>query len=428
MRKNVETSRAHSATWDNKNRFRTTPSAFTHAMRFQFFVLTGLLLADAIWWWRARQFLRKHTVGWRMALAFFCLFQAFAAFVVVLGRSLSIASQVWMPRPLIALAYLWHFLLLPALLVAILAERFWIRVRPNREPLPLAMRPLEPSDGGWTRREFLSAGLVSAPAIVASEATGFCLWQLEHFRTRRMVIEVPQLPPALDGLTIAHVADLHIGRFEHGAILERVVQTTNDLQADLIAVTGDLIDYSLDDLPAAFELVESLRSRFGTFVCEGNHDVLANRNAFRKRTLDRGITLLCNETAEVTIRGHVVQMLGLRWGSDIPLPQRSDRAIAHSMEQLLPQKRPDAFPILLAHHPHAFDYTDSIPLTLSGHTHGGQLMLAPHVGIGPLLFRYWSGLYARQNRSLVVSNGVGNWFPLRCGAPAEIVHLTLRAT
>ena len=68
---------------------------------------------------------------------------------------------------------------------------------------------------------------------------------------------------------------------------------------------------------------------------------------------------------------------------------------------------------------------EDIPLTLAGHTHGGQLMLNEQTGPGPLLYRYWSGVYTEAGRTLVVSNGVGNWFPLRTQAPAEIVHLKL---
>jgi len=66
-----------------------------------------------------------------------------------------------------------------------------------------------------------------------------------------------------------------------------------------------------------------------------------------------------------------------------------------------------------------------LPLTLSGHTHGGQWMLTEKTGIGPVMFRYWSGGYSRASSQLVVLNGVGNVYPLRINAPAEIVHLTL---
>jgi len=125
-----------------------------------------------------------------------------------------------------------------------------------------------------------------------------------------------------------------------------------------------------------------------------------------------------------------VQILGLPWGHDkhysIRAVQHGDAAIEASVRELLPQRDPGAFGILLAHHPHAFDYAADVPLTLAGHTHGGQLMLTENMGFGPALFRYWSGIYRNQDRALVVSNGVGNWFPLRTRAPAEIVHLTLR--
>jgi len=117
-----------------------------------------------------------------------------------------------------------------------------------------------------------------------------------------------------------------------------------------------------------------------------------------------------------------VQLLGLRWG-----PRRGDAAIDASMHELLQQRQPDAFPILMAHHPHAFDPAAAagIPLTLSGHTHGGQLMLSKNLGCGPMMFRYWSGLYEKGDNKLIVANGVGNWFPLRINAPAEIAHITL---
>ncbi len=89
---------------------------------------------------------------------------------------------------------------------------------------------------------------------------------------------------------------------------------------------------------------------------------------------------------------------------------------------------PDALSIAVAHHPHAFDAAADagIQLTVAGHTHGGQLMLTDNIGAGPMMFRYWSGLYQKDSASLVVSNGVGNWLPLRINSPAEIVHVKLR--
>ncbi|HEV8607078.1 MAG TPA: hypothetical protein VGQ99_17185, partial [Tepidisphaeraceae bacterium] len=102
--------------------------------------------------------------------------------------------------------------------------------------------------------------------------------------------------------------------------------------------------------------------------------------------------------------------------------------IGADVDEVMRARGEEGLGILLAHHPHAFDAAAArgIPLTLAGHTHGGQLMLTRHAGAGPVLFKYWSGLYRKTSgEALVVSNGVGNWFPLRVGAPAEIVKLRL---
>jgi predicted MPP superfamily phosphohydrolase len=87
--------------------------------------------------------------------------------------------------------------------------------------------------------------------------------------------------------------------------------------------------------------------------------------------------------------------------------------------QLYPARQEGDVRLLLAHHPHFLDNADGIDLILAGHTHGGQIMAGP-VGLGPLFFKYWSGLYQRGTAQMIVSNGAGDWFPCRIGAPAEV--------
>jgi predicted MPP superfamily phosphohydrolase len=220
------------------------------------------------------------------------------------------------------------------------------------------------------------------------------------------------------------------GRFTNGQVLEDIIAATNQLQSDLVLLTGDLINHDLRDLPNALRLVNALEARHGVFMCEGNHDLIEDGPTFVAETRAAGVRLLVNESASIDVRGRAVQLLGLRWGAGERNATRSQHnselAIGGSVEALLGQLDPAAFPIMLAHHPHAFDFAAGVPLTLAGHTHGGQLMLNEQQGFGPLMFRYWSGLYEKYERKLVVSNGVGNWFPLRTRAPAEIIHLTLR--
>jgi predicted MPP superfamily phosphohydrolase len=251
--------------------------------------------------------------------------------------------------------------------------------------------------------------------------------QLDRFRVRRFILPIAGLPSDLHGLTIAQVSDMHVGRFTSGRVLLEMVRVVNEFRADLILLTGDLINDALADLDHGLELARSMEGRSGIYLIEGNHDLIEDGAEFERRVKQSGIPFLLDESAIVTIRGAPVQLLGLSWTRAW---ENRDAAIAASVRRLMSQRQPESFPILLAHHPHAFDAAAeaSLPLTLSGHTHGGQLMLNEQCGFGPALFRYWSGLYSRGASRLIVSNGVGNWFPLRVRAPAELVHLTLVRT
>jgi predicted MPP superfamily phosphohydrolase len=264
----------------------------------------------------------------------------------------------------------------------------------------------------------------ATPVLLTGAGVAYSRTQVREFRIRPMSVALPSLPPQLDGLRIALVADLHVGTFTNGQTLKRIIEETSRLDADLVLLPGDLINNALADLSDALDAVSNMQSRHGAYLCIGNHDLIEDGAEFVRRVKARA-PLLINESRIVSIRGQHVQLLGLPWNRDEAL-------IAGSVRELSRQIAPGAFPILLAHHPHAFDAAAAagIPLTVSGHTHGGQLMLSDEFGFGPLMYRYWSGFYrkpAANGASLIVSNGVGNWFPVRIGAPAEIIHLTLRS-
>jgi hypothetical protein len=274
-----------------------------------------------------------------------------------------------------------------------------------------------------SRRDVIGAAAVALPPLLLAGSTVAAMTQLGDLRVRRFELKLPGLRPALDGMTIAHVSDLHVGKFTRDCDLRRIVDATNALKCDFVAVTGDLIDLALADLPRALAMVRQLDPRNGLFICEGNHDLIENRHEFERRMEDSGLPFLLEMEQTKQFRGEQVQFLGTRWS-------HADGELSDSMARVRRLIKPDAFPILLAHHPHAFDpaIAAGVPLTLSGHTHGGQIMLNEKLGFGPAMFRYWSGLYQKGESSLIVSNGAGNWFPLRMNAPAEIIHLTLRAS
>ena len=114
-------------------------------------------------------------------------------------------------------------------------------------------------------------------------------------------------------MTIAHVSDIHVGRITCDRILTDLVATTNDLRADLILLTGDLINYELSDLSDAMALVKSMQCRYGTYTIEGNHDLIENGKEFRRRLQSFRHSFSLNEAATVSVRGYPMQLLGISW-------------------------------------------------------------------------------------------------------------------
>jgi len=375
-------------------------------MSFSFFLMGFLFLPDLLWWWWADRRVRGRPVA-RALVALFAVAMAGYVLWMLLLPADARRSHRWMPVGGIAAIYLWHLLALPLTLIlaGISGGVGLVRRRPP---------PTDPS-----RRSFLAAAAALLPPLLTGATAAYALPRRGELRVRAFDVRVPSLPPALDGLSIAHVSDLHYGKFTTPGSIERLVATVNGLRADLVLFTGDLVDLSLDDLPPAIATLRRLDPGRGLFLCEGNHDLIDDGAEFRRGVREAGLALLGEEAASVEVRGARVQILGSRWG-------RGDAERGASIARTLHARDPDAFPILLAHHPHAFDDAAGVPLTLSGHTHGGLLMLNERLGAGPALYRYWSGLYRRGDRALVVSNGVGNWFPLRTHAPAEVVRLVLR--
>ena len=385
-------------------------------------IIVTILLGDVAWWWWADRQLRplRRAPVWRTMLAAFCAVMIGYVLWLILWPESARRAHVWMPMWGLAPVYVWHLLVLPVTLVMVAlvasGRAGWRLVREKAPTNEADLAVAAP-----TRRQVLAAAAVALPPLVTISAAARALGQVHQFRIRRIEIPLAQLPTELDGMTIAHVSDLHVGRFTRSWMLPRIADATNAMKADLVLLTGDLIDLSLVDLPAGLDFVRRLDPRQGLFMCEGNHDLIENRFAFESRVKAAGVPLLLDQSALVRVNGTPVQVLGMSWS-------RGDRII-ESINRLIPQRHSHLFQILLAHHPHAFDPAAAlgIPLTLSGHTHGGQLMLNERLGAGPAMFKYFSGLYRQKESALVVSNGVGNWFPLRVNAPAELVHITLRS-
>jgi predicted MPP superfamily phosphohydrolase len=172
------------------------------------------------------------------------------------------------------------------------------------------------------------------------------------------------------------------------------------------------------EFPVALQAIQGMESRYGTYLCEGNHDLIPGPLPFHRACAAHHLSLLYNSNVTLPVRGRNLIIGGLPWY------RRGFQGHTEAVSRLYPERREGDLRILLAHHPDLFDIAQDADLVLSGHTHGGQIMVGP-VGFGPLFFKYWSGLYRRGNSTMVVSNGAGDWFPCRIGAPAEIARLRL---
>lgn len=402
------------------------------------------LLALDLWWWREADRRLRHLSGsraWRSLVAVFMSPQVAYLLWMLLGAFVNDLPHL-RPVELPMLIYIWHILLLPPgcvlFVLFIIARKYCAKpARQFLEAIPAVGKQL-------TRRQLITAVAVAGPPLVTILATRRAAIQMGEFRVRSMELTVPQLPADLDGLTIAHVTDLHIGRFMPRELTGPMADAANAMDCDLIAFTGDVIDASQHTPGPGIEFMRRLRPRYGMAMIEGNHDVVYNARRFEDEVRDAGLPLLLDEARTLRIPGRAtpVQFLGTTWGelkSGIELHRHgeergwwfreySNEARDDSVRRVAALRDPIAFPILLAHHPHAFDAAAvaGLPLVLSGHTHGGQIMLTHNIGAGPLRFRYWSGLYQKPGSQMFISNGIGSWFPLRVNAPSEIVKITLK--
>jgi uncharacterized protein len=235
-----------------------------------------MLALDAVWWVIALRLVEK--IYWRILISFFMVAQMAAMANELLGRvsNDSIDLDSFVPQGALAAIQIWHNLILPAVACvgfAYICIMFIKRYRSKKIATTAASIPAPTTSDSLSRREFIGASAALTPIFFTFGLTGIAMSQLNHFRLRRFNLSIPSLPKALDGLTIAHVSDIHVGEWTHGRILRDLVNATNDLRADMVVVTGDTINYEISDLPGAIDLIKKMESRYGTWMIEGNHDL-----------------------------------------------------------------------------------------------------------------------------------------------------------
>lgn len=263
-----------------------------------------------------------------------------------------------------------------------------------------------------------SAGLLAIALSLGCWST----WQAVKVPgIRTMEISVPGLPAQLDGFSVVQITDIHIGSLLRGEWLRAVVEKTNALHPDMVALTGDLIDGLPETIGSEVQPLGDLRAKHGVYGVTGNHEYYCQVELWLPVFKKLGIDMLLNEHRVLSVQGRELVIAGItdpmasRFGQEGPDVRKALNGA------------PDTTSILLAHQPRGATANTAADIQLSGHTHGGHMVF-----IQPLIASFNDGfvhgLYDVNGMKLHVSPGTGLWggFSSRVGVPSEITRIVLR--
>lgn len=257
----------------------------------------------------------------------------------------------------------------------------------------------------------------------------------DRLNVRQVTIEFDDLPKAFDGYRIAQFTDVHLGSMKDELML-RAVTAIDDMRPDLIVFTGDIQNMSPDELPRFAQTLKRLKAKDGVMSVLGNHDysryvnlppdeALRNERMTRDFETSVGWQLLLNDNRIVRRGSDSIVIAGGENDGRPPFPAKAD------LKKAMHGIHAKSFVVMLQHDPsawrrHILPQTNA-QLTLSGHTHGGQISL---FGLRPteLVGKEDDGLYAEGKRKLFVSTGLAGFIPFRFYMNPEVVEITLKRT
>lgn len=257
----------------------------------------------------------------------------------------------------------------------------------------------------------------------------------DRLNVRQVTIEFDDLPKAFDGYRIAQFTDVHLGSMKDELML-RAVTAIDDMRPDLIVFTGDIQNMGPDELPRFAQTLKRLKAKDGVMSVLGNHDysryvnlppdeALRNERMTRDFETSVGWQLLLNDNRIVRRGSDSIVIAGGENDGRPPFPAKAD------LKKAMRVIHAKSFVVMLQHDPsawrrHILPLTNA-QLTLSGHTHGGQISL---FGLRPteLVGKEDDGLYVEGKRKLFVSTGLGGFVPFRFYMNPEVVEITLKKT
>ena len=277
--------------------------------------------------------------------------------------------------------------------------------------------PADPS-----RRRILARTLA---AVVAGLSTlvgiGGLATVARGFVVRRVPVPLAKLPKSASGYAIVQMTDVHVGPTLGRHFIESVVRETNALAPDMIVITGDLVDGTVDQLREHVEPLRGLRAKDGVFFVTGNHEYYSGADEWIAHLGTLGIRVLRNERVAI---GDAFDLAGVDDSSAARMLEHHGQDIGGALSG----RDPSRAVVLLAHQPKALKeaLAHRVDLQLSGHVHGGQMV--PFNWLARLDQPLIAGLHRVQDTWVYVSTGTGYWGPpMRVGSGAELTRIELLA-
>ncbi len=274
-----------------------------------------------------------------------------------------------------------------------------------------------------SRRNFFKRTAVVVPAVVGVTGSVAAFQGNGELQLRKIQLTLKDRPEVLKGYKIGQLSDIHLGPFIGMDKLKEMVDALASEHPNRVVITGDLID----DLGYLDEVADYLDSRVKDFpdgidYILGNHEYRVDVERVWKRLSHTKMHMYRNSHQQILGGSRPVYLVGVDYHFKDDVQEENVRLLDKAMKGM-----PDnAYPILLAHHPNFIPeaFRRQIPLTLSGHTHGGQINLWG-INLVPVYKPYWKGLYEEEGLFAYVSRGSGHWFPVRLNCAREVTVFTV---
>jgi predicted MPP superfamily phosphohydrolase len=269
--------------------------------------------------------------------------------------------------------------------------------------------------------------LTMAPILVLVAIWGYV--GARRLVTRRFDVFFSGLPAGLEGLCIVQLSDLHVGPHTPRRHLRKIAEETLKAAPHIIAYTGDQVDDYPRDTEVFAKAFGHLGAQLGSFAIPGNHDIYAGWNAVRRGLEQAGVTVLVNSAVRLTHNGSELWLAGTGDPAGSQFRRGGSETAAPNIERTLTEVPRGAFCVVLAHNPALWPALAArgVPLTLSGHTHYGQLS-TKNWSLASAFLELAMGSHERGGSLLYISPGTNYWgIPFRIGALPEVTVLTLRA-